>query len=113
MLRPAPLSPIRGSDCECRTRVLLLPYSQTAASEKAMETTKLTVRLPREDVEFAKRYAREHGITVTALIDRYFSRLRTGHWGPIHPEVERISGLVPEDVDAREFYRSHLLEKHR
>ncbi|GAB4256148.1 MAG: hypothetical protein Kow0092_01970 [Deferrisomatales bacterium] len=78
-----------------------------------METTKLTVRLPRAEVEFAKRYAREHGITVTALIDRYFSRLRAGAPGPVHPEVELFSGLVPEHVDARRLYREHLLDKHR
>jgi hypothetical protein len=41
-----------------------------------METTKLTVRVPREDLEFVKRYPRDHGMMVTALIDRYFARLR-------------------------------------
>jgi hypothetical protein len=33
-----------------------------------METAKLTVRLPKDDIEFAKRYARSHRITVTELI---------------------------------------------
>jgi len=78
-----------------------------------METTKLTVRLPRAEVEFAKQYAREHGITVTALIDRYFSRLRAAVPGPIHPEVERFAGLVPEHIDARQVHREHLESKHR
>ncbi len=31
----------------------------------------------------------------------------------IHPEVEKISGLIPEDVDARAEYRAHILEKYR
>ncbi len=78
-----------------------------------METRKLTVRLPQEEIEFAKRYAREHGITVTALIDRYFSRLRATAPGAVHPEVERFAGLVPEHIDARQLYREHLVDKHR
>jgi hypothetical protein len=78
-----------------------------------METAKLTVRLPKKDLEFAKRYAEEHQITVTELIDRYLRRLRAGQVSPIHPEVERVSGLVPADVDAEALYREHLMSKHR
>jgi len=78
-----------------------------------METMKLTVRLPKEDLEFAKRYAREHGLTVTELIDRYLRALQAGPKSKIHPEIARISGLVPSDVDAQETYIEHILEKHR
>jgi len=77
-----------------------------------MDTAKLTVRLPKNDLEFAKRYAQAHRITVTELIDRYLRSLQAGV-GAIHPEVERISGLIPADVDARAEYREHLLEKYR
>lgn len=49
-----------------------------------METIKLTVRLP-----------------------------KSGGTGAIHPEVERISGLIPPEVDARAEYREHALGKHR
>ena len=73
-----------------------------------METTKLTVRLPRAEVQFVKQYAREHGVTVTALIDRYFSRLQAASPNAIHPEVERFAGLVPEDIDARQLHRDHI-----
>ena len=31
----------------------------------------------------------------------------------IHPAVERLSGLVPSEVDAEEVYLQHILEKHR
>lgn len=78
-----------------------------------METAKLTVRLPKDDLEFAKRYAREHGMTVTELIDRYLRALQVEPKSGIHPAVERISGLVPADVDARAVYAERLLEKHR
>lgn len=78
-----------------------------------MSTAKLTVRLPKQDLEFAKQYAQEHRITVTELIDRYLRRLRGGQPVVIHPEVERISGLVPLDVDAEALYHEHLLDKHK
>jgi len=77
-----------------------------------METAKLTVRLPKTDLEFAKEYAQAHRITVTELIDRYLRSLR-GRSGAVHPEVERITGLVPPEVDARAEYREHVREKHR
>lgn len=77
-----------------------------------METAKLTVRLPKGDLDFAKRYAQAHRITVTELFDRYLRSLRGGS-GVIHPEVEKISGLIPPEVDARAEYREHALGKHR
>lgn len=77
-----------------------------------MDTAKLTVRLPKEDLEFAKRYAREHRMTVTELIDRYLKGLQSQEVTQIHPEVERISGLVPPDIDARALYQEYLLRKH-
>jgi hypothetical protein len=77
-----------------------------------METVKLTVRLPKSDLEFAKKYAQAHRITVTELIDRYLRSLRGGE-GVIHPEVEKISGLIPSQVDAKAEYREHALRKHR
>lgn len=40
-----------------------------------METAKLTVRLPKRDLEFAKEYAQAHRITVTELIDRYLNQV--------------------------------------
>ncbi len=77
-----------------------------------METVKLTVRLPKNDLDFAKQYAQAHRITVTELIDRYLRSLRGGT-GTIHPEVEKISGLIPATVDAKADFREHALEKHR
>lgn len=78
-----------------------------------METTKLTVRLPHAELEFIKNYAREHGVTVTALIDRYFSRLQRAPEASIHPQVERIAGLIPASAAVRDLYREHVEAKHR
>lgn len=76
--------------------------------------TKLTVRLTVENVEFVKRYAVEHGLTVTDLLDRYLTRLRESRAPrPIHPSIKRISGLVPSDLDAEALYHQHLVERGR
>jgi Family of unknown function (DUF6364) len=77
-----------------------------------METVKLTVRLPKGHLEFAKQYAQKHRITVTELIDRYLRSLRDGT-GAIRSEVEDIAGLIPPEVSARAEYREHVLGKHR
>jgi hypothetical protein len=78
-----------------------------------MDTAKLTVRLPRKDLEFAKKYAQEHRITVTELIDRYLQRLQGGQSVAIHPAVEKISGLVPPDIDAEALYHEYLVGKQK
>ncbi len=79
----------------------------------ATETTKLTIRLPVQHVLFAKRYAREHGISVTEVIDRYLRRLRELENHPPSPALEAISGILPPDIDAEKEFREHQLEKHR
>ena len=76
--------------------------------------TKLTVRLPDENLEFVKRYAKAHGTTVTDVLDRYLTRMREVETERAHhPKVESLSGLAPEDADARALYHEHLLDKHR
>lgn len=79
----------------------------------ATDTVKLTVRLPREDLEFAKRYARDNDVTVTEVIDRYLRRLRALEPGHLSPELDEITGLVPADIDAEAAYRDYLRDKHR
>lgn len=78
-----------------------------------METHKLTVRLPVEDIAFLKGYARNRGITVTEALHRYLQRMRELEQADVHPEVAKFTGLAPPDVDANEAYREHLKEKHR
>jgi len=78
-----------------------------------MSTRKLTVRLPEEDIDFAKGYAARHGMTLTELIDRYLRQLRRTPQGGLHPDILRFSGIVPGDIDARQVQRDALEEKHR
>jgi hypothetical protein len=50
---------------------------------------------------------------VGGVMDTTKLTVRQGEIGKIHPEVEKISGLIPADVDARAEYREHILEKYR
>lgn len=78
-----------------------------------MPTRKLTVRLPEDEIEFAKTYALSQGITLTELIDRYFKQLRLSPSGGLHPDILRFSGIVPDDVEPRNDYFNAIEEKHR
>ena len=77
-----------------------------------METGKLTVRLPKNDLVFAKEYARQHGISLTELIDRYFQSIQKSFQGQLHPEVQKITGLIPEAAEVRKEYEEYLEGKH-
>jgi len=74
-------------------------------------TSKLTVRLPTDSVDTAKAYARDHGMTVTDLVDRYFRRLRITDSQP-GEEVRSITGLLPPVIDGEADYRRFLGDKH-
>jgi hypothetical protein len=78
-----------------------------------METTELTVELPASEVAFIEQYAAQQGLTVSQLIDRYIKRLQKLEQHPIHPEVERISGLIPDTIDAEAEYYERVWKKHQ
>lgn len=76
------------------------------------ETTKLTIRLPRGHVEFAKAYARAHGITVTEVIDRYLRRMQALEQQGPSAELAAITGFMPAEIDAEAEWHRHMVEKH-
>ena len=78
-----------------------------------MPTAELTLQLPAEEVEFLNDYARQHRTTVAELVARYVKLLHKVPSHPPHPANLQFTGLVPEDVDVRELYLQHMLEKHR
>jgi hypothetical protein len=77
-----------------------------------MKTSKMTIRLSDEELAFAKRYARKHGLTLTGLIHRYLDRLSQGEEGGIPKEVDSVAGIVPLAAEAKEEYRAHVIRKH-
>ena len=74
-------------------------------------TKKLTIRLPEDHLDFVKRYAKEQGVTVTEIFDRYLRGLSAATSEP-GPEVQRMSGILPAQVDAQAEHRNFLLKKH-
>lgn len=77
-----------------------------------MTDSKLTVRVPHNLVEGAKRYARQNHTTVTRLVSEYLRRL-TYQSDPLEnaPIVKRLSGVLPETVSVED-YKKHIEEKY-
>ena len=77
-----------------------------------MESTKLTVRVPRDVLEEAKRYARENQTTLTRLISEYLRQLDVEN-DPLAnaPIVRRLSGTLSPDVSIED-YRQYLESKY-
>jgi hypothetical protein len=77
-----------------------------------MQETKLTIRVPRELLENAKRYARRQNTTVTNLISEYLRRVPASmdvlQDAPI---VRRLSGTLSKDVSMTD-YKKHLEAKY-
>lgn len=77
-----------------------------------MESTKLTVRVPQDVLEEAKRYARENQTTLTRLISEYLRQLSPEN-DPLAnaPIVQRLSGTLSQNVSVED-YRQHLESKY-
>lgn len=78
-----------------------------------MDETKLTVRVPREWIEGAKRYARENNTTLTRLVSEYFRRLSGQNNDPLAdaPIVRRLVGTLSQDVSVTD-YIEYLDQKY-
>jgi len=77
-----------------------------------MNTARLTVRLPPTELSFAKGYAKEHGVSLTALILRYFKQLKQSETQEIPKEVMPIAGLIPRESSVKSEYTAHIESKH-
>jgi hypothetical protein len=77
-----------------------------------MGMTKLTVRVSKDILEGARRYARENHTTLTRLISEYLRQLTTPS-DPLAdtPIVRRLSGTLSQDVSVED-YREHLERRH-
>ena len=78
-----------------------------------MNATEMTVKMPKEEAEFLEAYAKEHATSVAEIFTRYARRLQSTTRRTPHPENVKFTGAVPADVDAREAYRKHVVDKHR
>ena len=77
-----------------------------------MNETKMTVRVPRDLLENAKRYARQNDTTLTRLVSNYLQRLSIqSDLLADAPVVQRLSGVLSQDV-SKEDYQSYLERKY-
>ncbi len=77
-----------------------------------MERTKLTIRVDRDLLEQAKRYARENDTNLTRLVSTYLGRIVSRN-DPLTeaPTVRRLSGILPPEASV-EVYQKYLAEKY-
>jgi len=82
--------------------------------------SKLTLKLDKAVIEQAKQYAKEQQISLSRLIESYLASLTQKENSnkkeiEISPFVKSIAtGVsISADIDAREIYRQHLLEKYK
>jgi hypothetical protein len=77
-----------------------------------MERTQLTVRVPKDWLEGAREYARQHNTTVSKLVRLYLRHLSI-QTGPLKdaPITQRLSGILTQDVSAED-YREYLESKY-
>ena len=77
-----------------------------------MNETKMTVRVPRDLLENAKRYASQNDTTLTRLVSNYLQRLSSqSDLLADAPVVKRLSGVLSQDV-SKEDYQSYLERKY-
>jgi hypothetical protein len=85
---------------------------QNRAILYGMDETKLTIRIDRATLERAKRYARQHGTSLTRLVTSHLERLGAGDGAADDaPVTRRLTGVLPPEASLRD-YRDHLERKH-
>lgn len=79
---------------------------------------KLTLKLNREIIEKAKKYAASQNRSLSRLIETYLSSLVDPEKESKVPITPYVKGLglklpIPADLDERKAYRDYLEEKYR
>lgn len=77
-----------------------------------MDETKLTVRVSRQTLDAAKRYARDHGTTITRLVVTHLESLSADDDALSAARVtRRLAGSLAAEASADE-YRDYLRRKY-
>jgi hypothetical protein len=78
-----------------------------------MTTSRLTVSLPKSEIDFLKKYARMNKISVSNLIDRWIKILKAKSKPTIHPDIEKFTGIIPADIYVDKAITEYIMAKHR
>jgi hypothetical protein len=78
--------------------------------------TKLTLRLNKQVIDQAKKYAGEHDTSLSKMVENYLEAVvkSTVEENPVSPLVRSLSGVVKlqdQDLD-KETYHEHLEKKY-
>ena len=76
------------------------------------EKKKLTLRLNKRLIEQAKKYAAEHNISVSELVETFFLHLEHGEESEHAPLVRQLTGILSADVNVKQEYGRYLEEKY-
>lgn len=78
--------------------------------------TKLTIKLDRNIIEKAKKYAKSKNISLSRIIESYLNAITRDEiqHEDISPLVQSLSGIIeiPDDFDFKKDYTDHLLNKY-
>ncbi|MCC5906984.1 MAG: hypothetical protein JJU13_12290 [Balneolaceae bacterium] len=76
---------------------------------------KLTLRVDRDLIQHAKRYARKEGTSVSKMVSDYFKALQSksddDESDELPPKVSSLSGILKTKIDETD-YKKHLEKKH-
>ncbi len=77
----------------------------------------ITLSLKKNTLALAEHYAEKHNTNLNALIEQYFQSFFEKEKKEIEitPRVKKISGIIEleDEVDIKEMYRKHLIEKYK
>ena len=78
--------------------------------------TKLTIKLDRNIIEKAKRYAKSKNISLSRIIESYLNAITRDENkdDDISPFVRSLSGIIkiPDNFDFNKNYTDHLFKKY-
>ena len=72
----------------------------------------VTFPLPDEDFQFMSDWARQQGTTVEEFFAREAHNLRQHLEAPLHPDLERATGILTPSVEGQSAHLDHLDRKH-
>jgi predicted metalloendopeptidase len=80
--------------------------------------TKLTLKLDKDTIEKAKRFAKKRHLSLSKIVERFFKSLsekegiESKQYSPL---VKELSGIISleKDEDMKEKYAEYLVEKYR
>ncbi|MGY6529681.1 MAG: DUF6364 family protein [Cyanobacterium sp.] len=77
-----------------------------------MKTETITLELSKNHLMFAQYYAKKYGISITEMFVDYLKTLENIEQESNYPSLQKITGLIPENIDAEKIYQDYLTEKY-